>query len=75
MNIAGRTTTVSSVALLAALLLPVAGAVAPKAVADDSAPGVTTLALFEHDTQQTSLHLGSITPGAGGPIAFRRRRL
>ena len=70
MNIPGRTTTVSSVALLAALMLPVAGSVAPQAAADDSAPGVTTLALFEHDTQQTSLHLGPVTPGPGDQLLF-----
>ena len=70
MNIPGRTTTVSSVALHAALMLPVAGSVAPQAAADDGAPGVTTLALFEHDTQQTSLHLGPVTPGPGDQLLF-----
>lgn len=52
------------VAVLGALLLPMLGAFGQKAAADDDATGVTTLRFFEHDTQQTNLHLG---PRGGGP--------
>ncbi|GAC1639186.1 MAG: hypothetical protein NVS4B6_09580 [Mycobacterium sp.] len=52
------------VAVLGALLLPMLEACGPKAAADENAGGVTTLRFFEHDTQQTNLHLG---PRGGGP--------
>jgi hypothetical protein len=51
--------TAAIVALFSCLLLPMVGAFGQKADADELAPGVMTLRLFEHDTQQTNLNLHS----------------
>ena len=56
------------VALLGAILLPMLGSCGHKAGPDRNAGSVMTLRFFEHDTQQTSLDLG--TPGAGPADQF-----
>jgi len=55
-------------AFLAALLLPMLGAFGQKAAAD--AGNVTTLSFFEHDTQQTTVDLGTRGPGPGDQFIF-----
>ena len=62
-------TATASLALVGALSLPMLGALAQQAAADD-VPGVTTLRLFEHDTQQTSIDLGERGTGPGDEFLF-----
>lgn len=60
--------TAAIAAFLAALLLPMLGAFGQKAAAD--AGNVTTLSFFEHDTQQTTVDLGTRGPGPGDQFIF-----
>lgn len=53
-------------AILAALALPMTDVFAYQATAET----VTTLGLFTHDTQQTSLDLGPSGPGPGDQLVF-----
>ena len=54
------------IAFIAALALPMLDVLAYKAAAET----VTTLRLFSHDTQQTSLDLGPSGPGPGDQLIF-----
>jgi hypothetical protein len=70
MNIVRTATTAPIVAFVAATLLPISGVFGQTASADDTAPGVTTLRYFEHDTQQTTLDLGARGSGPGDQLIF-----
>ena len=68
MNMIRAAITAAIAAFLAALLLPMLGAFGQKAAAD--AGNVTTLSFFEHDTQQTTVDLGTRGPGPGDQFIF-----
>jgi hypothetical protein len=60
----------TTVALLAALLLPTLERTGPRAAADPPPSANTTLVLFEHDTVQHQVDLGSPGPGPGDQFIF-----
>ena len=70
MNILRAAITAAIAAFLAALLLPMLGAFGERAAADVIAGNVTTLSFFEHDTQQTTVDLGTRGPGPGDQFIF-----
>jgi hypothetical protein len=71
MNIIRPATGAVAVASLGALLLPMTATFGRIAAADEVVVGnVTTLRLFEHDTQQTTVDVGSRGPGPGDQFIF-----
>lgn len=68
-NTAKVKVTTASIACVSAVSLSMLGALTPKAAGDDDF-GVTTLRLFEHDTQQTALDLGDAGDGPGDQLLF-----
>src|ERR1700752_5498258 len=60
----------TSIAALSLILLPTLDTMGPRAAADPPPSASTTLVLFEHDTLQHQVDLGSPGPGPGDQFIF-----